>query len=59
MKFQTQLPLLTDYEKKRSQEILQSNHKIVANAAKELLPHRDWLEGLKRAAEQAAFTPHQ
>ncbi len=59
MKFQTQLPLLTDYEKKRSQDILQSNQKVVASAAKELMPHRDWLEGLKRAAEQAALTPQQ
>lgn len=49
MKFKSNPPLLSQIEINRSKEIIESNEDIVAKASKVLLPHKDWLLGLKAA----------
>lgn len=50
MKFHTRVPVITPYESQRSQELLRHNQQLLATASQELMPHRAWLEGLKKAA---------
>jgi len=49
MKFKTKPAILSPMEIERSCAILKSNDDIVAKASQELLPHRQWLMGLRAA----------
>lgn len=52
MKFQTQLQTLTPYEMNQSEQLLQTNQKLIEKASSELMPHRSWLDAFKQAANK-------
>lgn len=56
MKFNTAAPVLSAQEVKHCEALMTGNDQLVVKAASMLLKHRDWLEGLKQAFEQARST---
>ncbi|WP_440874466.1 tryptophan halogenase family protein [Thalassotalea sp. PLHSN55] len=52
MKYHTQPSVLSEAQKQQAQALLDSNDRIVASAEQHLLKHKDWLTGLKSAAER-------
>jgi tryptophan halogenase len=56
MKFNTEATVLSAQEVKHCEALMTGNDQLVVKAASMLLKHRDWLEGLKQAFEQARST---
>lgn len=53
MKFKTKAKAITQVEIEQSQKLLELNNKMVEAAPKQLLAHKDWLDGLKAAMARA------
>lgn len=53
MKFSTNPAVLSKIEIERSGKLFSENEQLAESTSKELLKHRDWLEGLKRAVDAA------